>query len=164
MPISSALRKAAFAASTRLVIPIPIATIALSFTYTTQFDLVRLATLYAISRSDISCLLAWRVVKHFAFMISSSLTISLSWNTKPPSTCLKSYASSLRTRYLLSCVKILIRFLLSKTCKASSSTFAAIMTSTKISLIFSASALFSVPLIATTPPYAETGSHFRALT
>ena len=78
IPKSSAFRKAALAASTLEVIPIPTATIAESLTYTTQFDLVNDAILYAISISLISCVLAVRVDFNSEFLTSSSSTLSAS--------------------------------------------------------------------------------------
>ena len=40
----------------------------------------------------------------------------------------------------------------------------AITTSMNISFIFSANSLFTIPFTATTPPNADTGSHFKAST
>ena len=87
-PISLAFATAARAASTRLVIPMPIATNAPFFTYATQFDLVKAAIFQAIFRSFSSASFALFLLISLAFATSSSLTLSRSWNTNPPSIAL----------------------------------------------------------------------------
>ena len=78
--------------------------------------------------------------------------------------CLKSFLSFARTSLSAPISKSLIRFLEAKTSCASSVMRPAMITSKKISFIFSANSFVTTPFTATTPPNAETGSHLSAST
>src|SRR5919112_357364 len=154
--LSPAFLTARCAASTRLVWPAPMPTVASSFASTMALLLTLLTTFQAKRRSESSAAVGSLLVT--SSYPESSSTRSDSWSRSPPVTCLAESSGRARAPAFK---RIMFGFA-EKTSRASASKAGAIRTSVKTLEISAASSPSTGSLSATMPPKAEIGSEAKA--